>query len=245
MKMYSPNNIKFRIVSSSVIAQFKQDQAFDFNELVNNHDVNSFSKESREILLLNYELWFKFICRFEKMIIRTLHSNDSIDCIVDCLECLISDLLTNAKEIINTNPAIFSTNEYPAQITEFAFKPFVDNILATIKECRNDTMYIAFPKVVTSISTALSNLLCILQEIEVLRTLPTHDDFLSYTYGAIDVKERMNICPLLERANLYRSKFGVTTFAIKNYTKDQIPQGLIDDFCLEGFVIQGKISSDR
>lgn len=235
--MYTPNNIRFRIVSSSVISQFKQDQAFDFNELINNYDVYSFSSEARETLLLNYELWFKFICRLEKMIIRTMHSNDSLEGIVPSIDALVRDVVTEMDEVVNTNPTVFGANNFPSRTIALAFKPFTDNISEVVKRCKDDTMYLAFPKIVNAISGGLHNLLCILHEIEALRTPEVSDDFLSLTDTAFEVSKNLNVCPILERAISYRDYFGIKSFYIKNYTHQEVPNDLVERLKSNGFEV--------
>lgn len=237
--MYTPNNIRFRIVSSSAIAHFKQDQAFDFNELINN-EAYSFSPEARETLLLNYELWFKFICNLEKMMIRTLHSNDLLGDMTESIGQLAKDVLVELKDVIQTHPTIFNSTAPTTSLVMRAHAPFSENVFDVIAGSSNNTMYIAFPKIVTAISNMLHNLLFILHEVENLKHDDgDHNDFLSMTQEVLEIWRITGVCPLQTRAKLYSETFAVNVFGLKNYSGQPI-----DPTCFEllgevGITIRG------
>jgi len=218
--MYTPNNIRFRIVSSCAIAQFKQDQAFDFNELINN-DAYSFSPEARETLLLNYELWFKFIGRLEKMMIRTMHSNDAIGELVVAMDALAKDTLTELQDVIQTHPTIFNTESPTTALIMKAHRPFIEHIFDTIGKSRDLSMYLAFPRIVNAISNCLHNLLFILHEVENLKKAQG-ENFLSMTQEIFEIWGVTGVCPLQTRAELYSKAFSVNEFFIKNYSGRQV-----------------------
>lgn len=224
--MYTPNNIRFRIVSSAAIAQFKQDQAFDFNELINN-EAYSFSPEARETLLLNYEVWFKFICRLEKMMIRTLHANDLLGELTLSIDMMAKDILVELADVIQTHPTIFNSTSPLVMLITKAHAPFSLHVFDVIAETRDQTMYLAFPRIVNAISNHLHNLLFILHEVENLKK-ENGNDFLSMTEEVVQIWKETGACALVARAVLYREAFNVHDFAVKNYSGEPI-----DPACFE------------
>jgi hypothetical protein len=134
-----------------------------------------------------------------------------------------------------------------------AFDPFLKWIFHTLKSAKDDNMYVAFPKIVTTISSALHNMLFILQEMEDLKTCSAaegiHDEcphFLSYTNESIIVKKELDICPTFLRAQLYKSEFGVDGFYVKNYTDQEILKACGDcvnrAYCEDGLKVIGIVT---
>jgi hypothetical protein len=241
--MYTPNNIRFRIVSSAAIAQFKQDQAFDFNELINN-EAYSFSAEARETLLLNYEVWFKFICRLEKMMIRTLHANDLLGELTLSIDMLARDILTELEDVIQTHPTIFNATSPTTQLIAKAHFPYTNNVFDVISSCREQTMYLAFPRIVNAISNSLHNLLFILHEVENLKKEDGHN-FLSMTEEVIEIWNATGVCPLQTRAALYYVTFNAYEFSIKNYSGVPINPECIELLTAVGIVVKSVDALDN
>lgn len=233
--MYTPNNIRFRIVSSASLAQYKSDQAFDFNELINNSEY-SFSQESRETLLLNYELWFRFVCRLERILIRNEKAQDHLGELADHIRMFAGDILSELDDVIQGHPSIFHLHSKTT--VKKAYSVFIDYIYQVIDESKTESMYVAFPKIVTAISNSLHNLLFILHEVEHLRK-GMGENFLSFTDEAEDIIKKLGICPLITRANVYRSVFGVAEFKIKNYSSIEIDQSCVEYFISQGFKLTG------
>lgn len=65
---FYPNNIDFRIKSSKALEKWKNVQAFQLNQLVNGRFY--FSHTRREILLLKYDLWSKWLYEVENLCIE-------------------------------------------------------------------------------------------------------------------------------------------------------------------------------
>lgn len=222
--MYTPNNIRFRIVSSNSVAQYKMDQAFDFNELVNNADY-SFSQESREILLLHYELWFRFIIRLERVLIKNGNATDAIGSLAENFVMLAQDICSEIDDVTQSHPNLFKS--HTKTLVKKAFAPFLLWIFDTIANTGKDNMYVAFPKIVTTISSSLHNILFILQEIESIKDHATDSSkhFLSYTEETETVRSITKSCPMQIRAKLYKTAFNLESFHIKNYAGDAYDNG--------------------
>jgi hypothetical protein len=235
VKIYTPNNIRFRIVSSAALAQYKLDQAFDFNELINNAEY-SFSQESRETLLLNYEIWFRFVCRLERILIRNEHAQEKLGILAEHISMFASDILSELDDIIQAHPTIF--NVHTKTTVKKAYSVFIDYIFKVIGDTENESMYVAFPKIVTAISNSLHNLLFILHEVEHLKS-KDGNYFLSFTDEAEEIITRLGTCPLILRAKLYSEMFGVTSFAVKNYSCIELDQSCVEYFKSLGFTLTG------
>ncbi len=217
---YSPNNIRFRIVSSNAIAQYKLDQANDFNELVNNENY-AFTQESRETLLLNYEVWFRFIVRLERILIRNQNSSEVLGSLVDHFVMLGRDIVVEIEDVMQSHPDLFKS--HAKLIVKKAFVPYMEYIFKVIKGCEAETMYTAFPKIVIAISGALHNMLFILQEMEDLKKCSDQshmncEHFLSYTPESRLIHELVKTCPTFTRASIYKKVYHTDKFFIKNYT---------------------------
>lgn len=227
--MYSPNNIRFRIVSSSAIAQFRQDQAFDFNELINNLEY-SFSPEAREILLLNYDMWFRFILRLEKVLIRNHHSSDALGSFVNHLEMFARETVNEIHDTMASHPEMFGLRRPVSAAIDKAYKMFTDHVMRVIVGTSKETMYSAFPIVVTALSNCLNNLLFVLHETE---NLAKGQPFLSYTEEVREILDATDVCSLTQRAKLY----GAESFVIKNYTNREVDPRCIKSLQANGIVI--------
>jgi hypothetical protein len=237
--VYTPNNIKFRIISSTSLAQFKHDQAFDFNELINN-DAYSFSSESRETLLLNYEVWFKFICLLEKIFIKSVHTDDTISTLASTIHYVAIDTIAELSTVIKQHPEIFRKHSSPHGIINTAHTAFVNEVLRVIDGCGDDTMYIAFPKIVSAISSSLHNLLFILHEVEKLNNKKGHY-FLSLTDEILALTKNSKSNPLVDRAVMYQDTFGVSKFVLKNYTNSELSKGFFEQMDEAGITITPQV----
>lgn len=218
--MYIPNNINFRISSSSAIANFKKDQAFDFNEIANGNF--KFHKVSKEILLLNYEIWFKFILRLEKLFVRNHIETEGIT------KELASHIITLADEAIGeiedtmiSHPVIFDSAA--RNIIKETHAIFIEYIFSTIKQRVNDLVPVAFTAIVNVISESLHNLLFQLHEYEALVKIKNNQSedtipFVSYTSTCKKVHEAIGQFPLEHRMQIYKKYFGSNKYIIKNYT---------------------------
>lgn len=203
-------------MSSAAISRFKHDQAFDFNELINS-EAYSFSSESREILLLNYEVWFKFICSLEKIFISRMHTDDTVSVAMHALSERTKWYNQEIGRVIFTHPELFNVFPCLTKTVMAAHSVFVDYIARVCIECANDTMYTAFPKIVLAVSNSLHNLLFVLHEMEHVKA--GKECFLSLTDTALDILDVTGVDVLEERAKLYRDAFSVREFRVKDYTE--------------------------
>ena len=207
MENYILNNIGFRISSATALSKFKAGQAFDFNELVSMKDNFSFSSASRETLLLNYDLWFKWILKLEASFLK--QEKDIMNIIMDSLRSQYISVI----DIMASHPKVF-TNCIIKQI-EVAHIP--TNLLLDydVREVSEENTYVAFSKIVSAISKKLHRLLFELHEFEFAQR--PGEEFLTFTNSSLSAFNKIGMYPTIERAKFYKKEFGVSTFSIKNY----------------------------
>ena len=212
---YIPNNIEFRIVSSNSIAKFRQQQAFIFNELIRNPK-GSFSHSSREILLLNYDLWFKWILRTEKLFLTLIVSDyqqeASISTYEPYLSASVEHVIEEIGDVIQAAPHLFTDNVN--NIVKFQ-RPYIDYAKSKIAAADKYTIYMAYPKIVSAITGILYNLLHIIHESE---RIGNDKPFLSLTKDTMDIFNDTGKLLIVERGLFYKKEFGTSEFALKNYT---------------------------
>jgi len=102
------NSVDFRIVSSKALEKWKNIQAFQLNQLVNGN--HYFEKSVREVLLLKYDLWSKFIYEVENFCIEIYKSkNDPLNSFdVDTIETLLNATIDKRVQIIADNQTAFN-----------------------------------------------------------------------------------------------------------------------------------------
>lgn len=233
--MYVPNNIEFRIISSGAIAKFKQDQAFDFNEIAHS-TMYKFTRESKEILLLNYEMWFKFVSKLEKLFIRYHSQNSEFSVLLrEHVNVLIDDCISEIDEVMACNPAVFHSDV--RHVLSKTNSVFIDFIFHISRQNVGNNIAVAFPLIVRSISDSLHNLLFQLHEIEFLRDNSTGIPFISYSNECKRIITALGVFPVLHRAEIYREAFGQSSFNIKNYSDEPIELECINKLTENGISV--------
>ena len=215
MKSYIPNNINFRIVSSNALAKFKQDQAYDFNEL--NQNKQLFSNEAKEVILLEYDHWFKWLVRLEKIFLM-LGEDENPEVLISRIDLFFNTELEDIKDVMRLHTEFFSK-----EITKFvenmhvtASKAFTSIVSQTLK---NDAVFSAFPKIAVFISDYLQQLLMGMYEIQSI--LKNEKPFIKLTTGANDIYKISNICFIYDRIIFFRDKYNITEFLIVNLTSNE------------------------
>lgn len=123
---YYPNSIGFRIVSSTALEKWKNVQAFQLNQISNGKF--SFCRHEKEILLLQYDLWSRWLQEVENLFIEICNErshrlceitvpgdcDDSEVCIVD-LSCTYD---SNHAEIVVTNDDVNAILNLAAKVVD-------------------------------------------------------------------------------------------------------------------------------
>lgn len=212
---YVPNNINFRITSSHVVSKFKSDQSFDLNEVVNSKNYR-FTKESREFLLLNYDIWSKCVMRLERICITHHDASGLSESFLRTVDHIIDTAFSDINDIVISNHFLFNKKQFDVlkQIEDYHRSV----LTRVVDHCVGKTIYYTFPKIVSVISASLHNILFQLQEIEILmsdepeKIINLSDDF----DNALSAKTDYNL--LIEKIKVYSSSFNVDEFVLKNYS---------------------------
>ena len=219
MKTYIPNNINFRIVSSNALAKFKQDQAYDFNELNKHRDI--LSAPAREVILLEYDHWFKWAVRLEKVFLL-LSDDEKTYSLIQKTEAMLQTEMDDIHDVM-----LIYTDFFSGELTSFvnfmhrySLESLRVAIALTLKD--ND-MFSAFSKIVFYISIYLQQVLLGLREIEfLLKNKEKTVGHLFYSGYCKETCHASGICPIAERSKYYKNEFGTTVFEVKNMTREKM-----------------------
>lgn len=221
MRTYIPNNINFRIVSSNSIAKFKQDQAFDFYEIVKMGD--KISDPAKEVILLEYDHWFKWIILLERsFLLLTEHDND--DKVFDQVDLMLKTEMSDIIDIMSIHTEFFDPEL--TKFVRFIHKYSTDALSVTIKNAiKLNDLGVAFSKIVFFISIYLQQVLFAMQEIESIDENKISELFYSgWCKEVCEVEDGIckGICPITERAKYYSELKKCNKFIIKNITKNDL-----------------------
>lgn len=223
MKSYIPNNINFRIVSSNALAKFKNDQAYDFNEIKSKP--NTYSAAAREVVLLEYDHWFKWIVKLEKVFLL-LSEYDKADALSQKTCVLLQAEMDDIHEVMSVYTDFFSSDltNFISSIHRYsteALKSSIEYIL------NNHDIFSAFSKIVHLISLYLQQILISLEEYELVYSaacnFKTNDNIILYYSDWSKEIEGCgeSICPSVERARYYKTHFSVNNFVVTTYNNNE------------------------
>lgn len=243
MKIYIPNNIGFRIVSSNAIAKFKQDQAFDFYEIVKLKD--TISASAKEIILLEYEQWFRWILKLEKIYLLISDENDKKSLIKNQITLLLKSEMDDIYETMSIYGKFFNRDltDFINYIHRCSLETLINVINNTFE---TDDLGCSFSNIVFYISIYLQQILFSIQEIEGVLD-KDNLKFSNKLYFSGWCKEvclmstsDSPVCPVAERAKYYMNlSKGTNKFVILNMTKGPICDGCINKIKAQDIDIVG------
>lgn len=221
---YVQNNINFRIVSSHTISKFKEAQAFDFNEINTAEYKDKFSKATREIVLIEYDYWFKFILEVERYFLQYGEDKKLGSCCSGQIKPILDHMFNYIEDILISYDELFSASlvEYVTKIHQIAKEP----LSKLLNELEGQFVSMAFPLVVKIISAYLQMIMFSMFEFNhnVINSKMEKEKILCFT-DLIDVDAKYEkIYAITDRACLMKDLFGVKEFAIKNYKHVDAPR---------------------
>jgi hypothetical protein len=220
---YVQNNINFRIVSSHTISKFKEAQAFDFNEINTAEYKDKFSKATREIVLIEYDYWFKFILEVERYFLQYGEEKNLTSCCSVKIKPILDQVFTYIEDILISHDELFSNSliSYVIKIHEIAKQPLAE----MLNELEGLSIFIAFPMVTKIISAYLQMVMFSMFEFNhnVINSKMEKEKILCFT-DLVDFDSKYEkIYAITERACLMKQMFGVREFTIKNYKHVDAP----------------------
>lgn len=241
------NCVNFRIASSAAIEQWKNVQAFQLNQLANGKFY--FPKDRKEILLLKYDIWSKYIYEIEGLFIEIMNvstdtrMNESGCAQLTSLAIAASDKL---RDVIKNNPSVFDSrfSEIWMDIHQHATKLLIYNIT----RLKGLTFADAFSKLVSSLTKILQYTLIEIHELHSLfeHFDDSHDNFNVPFLILTDCDREYNkinrthlVC---QRFKTYMKHFQFSEVYFKNYANDRIPRQVFDNIEETGVVVRYKLN---
>lgn len=223
---FFPNSIEFRIVSSKAIEKFKNVQSFQLNQLVNGNFY--FQQDRREILLLKYDMWSRWITEIENLFIELHEQSDMVrQKDIDTVVALAEKTAEKYESIIKSENANHFHDEFAniwINVHSRVFEFLIDEIRSF-----NGSYEVVFTKIVDLICEALQYTLTEIHELNEMFKNPEADEiFLVTTTFCRRFYKTTKSCLVAHRAQEYKKYFPFTKVWFKNYTDDKLPLGLIE-----------------
>lgn len=246
------NNIDFRIISSKAIEKFKNVQSFQLNQITNGK--YHFEKDRKEILLLKYDMWGRWIYEIENLFIEILSFEESKGTNSPVIEpahvAHIINLANKMHEkfinIITIEKSDYFDEKFVNIWSEVHCGIFelVKDQLSSLEGFR---FHIAFPTIVTIINKLLQHTLFEIHELNGIVHFFNGDvkdrtPFL--VYSELD-SESMRIngsMSILDRLRVYMKHFGVRSIFIKNLSDDRVDENVFDSIEKMGVIIDYKLN---
>lgn len=236
------NNIEFRKASSIAVAKFKQHEHFVLSEITEGRI--EFNRTSREIMLLKFRLWSRWIADIEDIIAflpgNELKQND-IDNMIYTMESVDNRYTTTILE--NTHLFEKKQSNCWIEVHKGVAYAYLDG---EVKSTVGMSKVEAFNVIISAIIEAMLMGLYELWEISLIRNGDL-DNKLAYTNLSHEYQTKGKGCALLFRANLYNKYYNVSDFKIENYSSDEvfISVEAVNDFAEAGFTLEYKSKKQK
>ena len=264
---FHSNSIEFRIYSSGALEKFKNVQSFQLNQLVNGRFY--FAQNRRELLLLKYDMWYRWLCEIENLFIEysTEHKKYQFD--------------QSDRDFVGS--LMQKTHETYMQIIVDTHQDFFDARFASIWLELNETVhsymgnaldklvgavYIdTFLSISDTLIKILQNTLIEIHELDSLfckknikcddcineRECPKkkrHDaedeiPFLIIGNLTQECFAEIDVCLVAERLRIYKKYFEIDEVFLKNYTEFPFSPNVVNQILEQGVEINYKKSIVR
>jgi hypothetical protein len=218
MLRYQPNNIIFRIASSSAISKFKKLQANSFMQVARK-DLK-FDTSAREVVLLEYDRFSQWIFRIERICMaasdgfmaKSLHKAIKESCFEEILA--IETILESYSDIFV--PMIVN---YVKMVHTYSH-----DLLNTCLDSKlEQTVDKSFEDIVQIISDYLQHILLVLHELNDNCINKLDSPFLSISDFCLSSNSADLFLPIRMRAEFFESMGCGNSFLLKNYSLDKDP----------------------
>jgi len=241
------NSISFRIHSSKALEKWKNVQAFQLNQLINGKFF--FPKDRKEILLLKYDLWSRWLYEIENLCVELSNNNPEqkiTERDLDLIIVLAEKTAQKYKDIINKEyPERFDKrftdiwleehylgNSYMINkfksLTQMSFDKFFITVVDVLTEIMQYTL-IEIHELDTMIckkdgcNECLSAKYCPDGKKNIIKKIP----FVIITDLAQKAYKLTNECLITQRLTIYKKYFQFNEIYLKNYTDYPIDSALI------------------
>ena len=225
---FYPNSIEFRIVSSKALEKFKNVQSFQLNQLVNGKFF--FQQDRREILLLKYDMWSRYLTEVENYFIQLHDSNDTIrQRDIDFIVSLAEKTAQKYEQIIHEHKEGHFETAFAdvwMDTHKLAFRFLVDEIRKLSGSYEG-----AFVFIVDILCEALQYTLVEIHELNEIFKSNSNCVFLVITDYGYRFNQSTGDCLVSNRLRIYKKYFEIDRVWLKNLTDHPINQGVVN--CLE------------
>lgn len=243
--MYS-NCIQFRIQSSKTIEKWKNIQAFQLNQIANGKFY--FEKDRKEILLLTYELWTRFIFEVENYLIETMNEKNK-DYTSNVEPNELNTIIKLAEKTCEVYEDVI-LNRFPHYFDEKFSKIWLEAhgcsnqmLFAQMMTLVNTNFGAFFTRLVECLSKLLHYTLIEIHELNsFFKSTKDEPPFMIAT--PIDEAAKLfgfeNL--LISRFNIYMKHFNIQQVYFKNYAEKRIPREVFDHVEATGVDIRYKLN---
>lgn len=223
---FYPNSIEFRIVSSKAIEKFKNIQSFQLNQLVNGKFY--FAQDRREILLLKYDMWSRWLIEVENLFIELHETNDRIrQKDIDVIIALAEKTAEKYTSIIKDEHSGHFEAKFAdvwLESHDVAFKYLLEDIRKLQGSYER-----AFREIVDLLSEILQYTLTEIHELnEMFKNPEAKSIFLIASDFCIRFFSETGSCLLAKRCSVYQKYFNFDAVWFKNYTDHTLPAEVIN-----------------
>lgn len=242
------NNIDFRIVSSKAIEKFKNVQAFQLNQITNGKFY--FKKDRKEILLLKYDMWSRWIYEIENLFIEMLsHSSSTLiewSHIIHLIS-LADKMNDKYKEVMLKERRDFFDENF-VKIWLKGHKNAYNLLIQKFRDLLGYQFNIAFPMIVENVIQMMRYTLIELHELngvysyfedsETCEPMP----FMIYTdLDKVSCRE-FDRHLIIDRLDIYREHFDIKELYIKNYSDNPFDPEIFDEIEERGIKINYRLN---
>ena len=254
---FYPNSITFRILSSKALEKWKNVQSFQLNQLVNGKFY--FSSDRREILLLKYDMWSRFLYEVENFCIEISDKTQNIEITSSEINYIIS-LCDKTKQTYSDIMQNRYNKSFDKKYVDIFLKTHAiiyDSTIKRIQSLNGLTIQVMFTEIVNIFCDMmqhtlieiyeLNNLFCkVLDECEFCEKTQNKTNkklpFIIVSEINEKMSEECNNCILTERLKILKDYFNLNDIYIKNYTDKPISDELITKIESIGLKIDFRIS---
>ena len=235
---FFPNSIEFRIISSKAMEKWKNVQSFQLNQLINGKFF--FAQDRREILLLKYDMWSRWLVEIENMFIELHESNDKVrQKDLDSVVKLCDKTAEKYEYIIVEEHAHHFTEEFSKVWIE-SHKVAYKHLISDIRKMHGSYENV-FIEIVNVLSEIMQYTLTEIHEINEMFAHQGSDEiFLTITPYCSRVFEQTGECITTERAKIYNKYFDFKKIWFKNYTDHNLPEAIVSAVESAGFEVDYK-----
>lgn len=222
---FFPNSIEFRIASSKAMEKWKNVQSFQMNQLINGKFF--FAQDRREILLLKYDMWSRWLVEVENLFIELHESSNSVkQKDIDLVIKLANKTAKRYIKIIKEDHSHHFEENFAnmwLEVHETAYSYLVEKVRSL-----HGPYEMVFTIIVNILCEIMQYTLTELHELNEMFKHPSSDDiFLVVTPFCVDYMKDTGQCLIKSRLEIYKKYFDFSKVWFKNYINDPLPASII------------------